>query len=73
MESMTPELLTPKDVRKILKCSLPQVYRLAERGLIGVVRMPSGLESGGRGLVRFKLADILAFIEGNYKRANHDT
>jgi len=41
MESMTTELLTLEDVKKILRCSLPQVYKLADRGLIGVVRMPS--------------------------------
>ena len=73
MESMTTELLTPKDVEKILKCSLPQVYRLAKRGLIGVVRMPSAIEQGDRGLVRFRVSDVFEFIESNYKRPIHDT
>ena len=73
MESLTTELLTPKDVKKILRCSLPQVYKLADRGLIGVVRMPSASEQGGRGMVRFKLSDVLAFIESNYRKPNDDT
>lgn len=73
MESVTPELLTPKDVKRILKCSLPQVYRLADRGLLGVVRMPSAKENGGRGLVRFTQGDVLAFIEKHHTKANHDT
>ena len=73
MESMTTELLTPKDVKKILKCSLPQVYRLADRGLIGVVRFPSAIENGGRGMVRFKVEDVFDFTESNYRRRNDDT
>jgi hypothetical protein len=35
--------------------------------------MPSAIEQGGRGMVRFKLSDVLAFIESNYRKPNDDT
>ena len=68
MEPLIPiELLMPQDVKKILNCSLPQVYKLADRGLLTCVRIPGATEAGGRGLVRFKLEDILKFIDDNTK------
>ena len=63
------ELLTAKDVKQILKCSLPLVYKLAERGQLPCVRW----ECFGNGkakpktTVRFKLNDVLDFIERNYE------
>ena len=66
-------LLTPKEVKGILKCSLPMVYKLAKKGLIGSVPMPTALENGGRGMVRFKLDDVLGFIAKHHRKANHDT
>ena len=62
-------LLDAKDVKKILRCSLPLVYKLAERGQLPCVRW----ESPGEGTVkpwttiRFKLDDILDFIDQNYR------
>jgi hypothetical protein len=64
------ELLTPKDVQKLLKCSLPLVYRLAERGQLACVRWPcpgKGSEKP-RCMVRFKLDDVIKFIEEHYQR-----
>ena len=64
MEPLIPiELLKPQDVKKILNCSLPQVYKLADRGLLTCVRIPGATEAGGRVLVRFKLEDIVSFID----------
>ena len=74
MTMQPPEiLLTPKEVKGILKCSLPQVYKMADKGVIGCVRMPSAMENGGRGMVRFKQSDVLAFIERNHRKAIGDS
>ena len=68
------DLLTPKQVRKILQCSLSMVYKLADKGLIGCVRIPTDSGHRGRGLVRFKLEEhVLQFINGNESKAIHDT
>lgn len=63
------ELLNPKDVKKILRCSLPQVYKMADRGVLPCVRIPGLAEEGKRSkvMVRFKLADVLEFIEQHYQ------
>jgi predicted DNA-binding transcriptional regulator AlpA len=61
-------LLDAKEVRQILKCSLPAVYKMAERGQIPCVRwqcIGDGQEKP-RTMVRFKKADILDFIERHY-------
>lgn len=62
------ELLTPKDVRKILKCSLPLVYKMASRGQLPCVRWecPGNGTEKTRTCVRFKLSDVQAFIERHY-------
>jgi len=61
-------LLDAKDVKKILRCSLPLVYKMAERGQLPCVRWecPGGGISRPRTMVRFKLSDIMEFIENNY-------
>jgi excisionase family DNA binding protein len=62
------ELLDAKEVRRILKVSLPFVYKLAERGQLPCVRIPCmGDGERARTVVRFKLADVQAFIERNYR------
>ena len=62
-----PELLTAKDVQKILKCSLPLVYKMAERSQIPCVRWDApGDGTRKKTLVRFKLEDVQKFIEGAY-------
>ncbi len=60
------EIITAKDVKKLLKVSLPLVYRMAERGQLPCVRIPCLGKGNRKSLVRFKLADILSFIEENY-------
>jgi predicted DNA-binding transcriptional regulator AlpA len=62
------ELLNAKDVQKILKCSLPLVYRMADRGQIPCVRWesPGDGKKKPRSMVRFKLSDVKEFIERNY-------
>jgi len=62
------ELLTPKDVKKILRCSLPLVYKMADRGQLPCVRWecPREGRERPRTTVRFKLDDVKAFIEKHY-------
>jgi hypothetical protein len=64
------ELLTPQDVKRILRCSLPLVYKLAKQGRLSCVRIPC--PGGGerrKSMVRFKLEDVQGFIEANYRPA----
>jgi excisionase family DNA binding protein len=62
------ELLDAKEVKRILKVSLPFVYKLAERGQLPCVRIPCmGEGDRARTVVRFKLADVQAFIEQHYR------
>jgi len=62
-------LLTPKEVSKILGCSLPYVYKIAERKLVPCVRIPCpGKGNQKKTMVRFKQADLISFIEGYYNK-----
>ena len=63
-------LLTPKEVQKILKCSLPLVYKMAERGQIPCVRWecPGHGTERSRTMIRFKLSDVHEFVERHYNR-----
>lgn len=62
------ELLGAKEVQRILKVSLPFVYKLAERGQLPCVRIPCvGAGERARTVVRFKLSDVQAFIEQHYR------
>ena len=62
------ELLDAHEVKQILKCSLPLVYKLAERGQLPCVRWkcPGEGDTKPRTTVRFKKKDILEFIENHY-------
>jgi hypothetical protein len=62
-------LLTPKDVQRMLKCSLPLVYKMAQRGQLPCVRWecPGEGEGKQRTMVRFKLEDVRNFINENYR------
>lgn len=62
------ELLTAKDVKKIFRCSLPLVYKMAERGQLPCVRWkcPGDGEAKPKTMVRFKLDDVMSFIEKHY-------
>ncbi len=66
---MFSELISAKQVKKILKVSLPYVYRLADQGRIPCVRIPCPGEGTERPrtLVRFKLKDVLNFVEKHYQ------
>lgn len=62
------ELLTARDVSKILRVSLPAVYKMAERKQLKCIRWdcPGSGEVKPRTMVRFKEVDILEFIENHY-------
>jgi predicted DNA-binding transcriptional regulator AlpA len=66
---MAMELLNARDVSKLLKVSLPLVYRMAEREQLACVRWecPGEGEEKPRTMVRFKLEDVRDFIEEHYK------
>jgi len=66
---MTAPLLDAKDVKKLLHCSLPLVYRMAARNQIPCVRWdcPGDGTEKPRSIVRFKQQDILNFIESHYE------
>lgn len=63
-------LLNPKEVKRLLKCSLPLVYKMADRGQLPCVRWecPGEGDKKPRTMVRFKMDDILQFIESHYGR-----
>jgi len=61
-------LLTAKDVKILLNCSLPLVYRLADRGQLPCVRWECpGNGKRSKTIVRFKKMDILKFVNNQYK------
>jgi predicted DNA-binding transcriptional regulator AlpA len=62
-------LLDAKQVKQLLRCSLPFVYKLAERGQIACIRIPcQTLGTRRKELVRFKHEDVTRFIEAHYRR-----
>jgi predicted DNA-binding transcriptional regulator AlpA len=63
-------LLTPKDVQKMLKCSLPLIYKMAQRGQLPCVRWgcPGEGEEKPRTMVRFRQNDVMEFIEKHYRK-----
>lgn len=61
-------LLNAQEVKKLLRCSLPWIYKAADRGLIPCVRIPcpgNGSQKE-RTMVRFKKGDVFRFIEKHY-------
>jgi hypothetical protein len=62
------DLLTAKDVAKVLKVSLALVYRLGDRGQLACVRWecPGDGREKPRTTVRFKAEDVRHFIEEHY-------
>lgn len=64
-------LLDAKDVKYILRCSLPLIYKLADEGRLPAVRIPcpgAGKERQ-RTIVRFKREDVEQFILKHYRAA----
>jgi predicted DNA-binding transcriptional regulator AlpA len=71
MESMheIEPLLDAKEVKRLLRCSLPLVYKMAGRGQIPSIRIPCiGTGSRRKELVRFRKEDMIRFIEQHYRR-----
>jgi hypothetical protein len=62
-------LLNARDVSKILRCSLPLVYKMADRGQLPCIRWdcPGNGEKRPKSVVRFKIADVLRFMESHYE------
>ena len=62
-------LLTAEEVRKILSCSLPLVYKLADAGALPCVRWEclGTSKSKPRHVVRFRPGDVMNFIEEHSK------
>ncbi len=65
----TEELLNALDAKRILKVSLPYIYKLAEEGRLPCVRIPCPGKGKKkmRTVVRFKLEDIKRFIADHYR------
>lgn len=65
-------LMDAKDVKKMLKVSLPLVYKLADQGRLPCVRIecPGEGTVKPRSLVRFKLKDVIRFIDARYQGRN---
>jgi hypothetical protein len=66
-----PSLLSAKDVRRMLKVSLPLVYKLADQGRLPCVRVPCPGKGQvkPRTLVRFKLEDVIRFVDQHYRNS----
>ena len=62
-------LLNADDVSKILRCSVPHVYKMASRGQLPCIRWdcPGNGEKRPRSVVRFKIEDVLRFMEDHYE------
>jgi len=62
-------LLDAHQVKHLLRCSLPWVYKAADQGLIPSVKIPCPGEGKKkrRTMVRFKRNDIFEFIEKHYQ------
>jgi len=62
------ELLTAKQAAKILNCSAPLIYRMAERRQIPCIRWdcPGKGDKKPRTTVRFKMEDVQGFIKKHY-------
>ncbi len=66
------QLLDAKTVAKMLKCSLPLIYKMADRGQLPCVRWdcPGIGTEKPRTTVRFRLPDILKFVNDHYHGQN---
>ena len=63
-------LLTPAELSKLLKCSLPYIYKIAGSGLLPSVRIanPGSAEKRRKDMVRFRQDDVFRFIEDHYRK-----
>jgi excisionase family DNA binding protein len=53
------ELISPKELSKLLKVSKPWPYIMVERGLLPYYKMG---EKGKRGIIRFRMSDIETYL-----------
>ena len=62
-------LLDARQVSKILRCSAPLVYKMADRGQLACIRWeaPGEGTQKPRTTVRFRFEDIRSFIDRNYQ------
>lgn len=67
-KSEVEPLLNARDVSKILRCSQPLVYKMAGRGQLPCIRWesPGNGDKRPRTMVRFKMKDVLRFMENHY-------
>lgn len=63
-------LLNANEVKRLLKCSLPLIYKMAQQGQIPCVRWkcPGEGQKKPRTMVRFKQQDVFSFIEKHYQK-----
>ena len=68
-ESEVEPLLNARDVSIILRCSRSLVYKMASRGQLPCIRWdcPGNGEKRPRTVVRFKMEDVLRFMENHYE------
>jgi hypothetical protein len=61
-------LFNADDVSKILRCSVPHVYKMASRGQLPCIRWdcPNDGAKRPKSVVRFKKSDVLDFLEAHY-------
>ena len=62
-------LLNANEVRHLLKCSLPLIYKMAQQRQIPCIRWkcPGRGKEKPRTMVRFKREDVFKFIEDHYQ------
>jgi hypothetical protein len=64
--SLIEPLLTANDVKRILNCSLPQVYKLVDCGKLHIIDIAAANSSEKKKkAVRFTRSEIQRFIEDN--------
>ena len=68
MDESADRLISAKRAALLLDCSTPLVYKMADRGQLKCVRWacPGEGKKKQRTMVKFKMADILAFIEDHH-------
>jgi predicted DNA-binding transcriptional regulator AlpA len=70
MEQCVENLLDSRQVARILRCSAPLVYKMADRKQLPCIRWecPGTGSQRTRTTVRFRLEDIQEFIEKHHQR-----
>ena len=68
-KNLDETLLDARDVSRLLKCSVPLIYKMVGRGQISSIKWkcPGVGTKKPRTMVRFRKDDIFDFIERNYR------